>query len=102
MNIVLSRIERLWEKLEEQSRGGRWSYQTTLYPSEIRRIEKQWGVEIRELKSENNRVACLITWSNAFNEGINFEQSWYISRIRDEMPKVEKPAQQLFLMAARA
>lgn len=102
MNNMLSRIERLWEKLEGVAEKGKWSYKTTLYSSEIRRIERQWHVNVQRLKSENNNVDCLITWSNAFYEGMNFEQSWYISQLLDEMPMVATPAQRLFLIAARA
>lgn len=101
MNSMVSRIERLWEKMENVAQRGKWSLQTTLYPSEIRRIEKQWNVSVQKLKTENNVVLCLITWNNAFHEGMNFEQSWFISGLIDEMPQVETPAQQLFLLAAR-
>lgn len=101
MNSMVSRIERLWEKMENVARKGKWSLQTTLYPSEIKRIERQWDVNVQKLKAENNVVLCLITWNNAFREGINFEQSWFISKLIDEMPPVETPAQQLFLFAAR-
>lgn len=80
---------------------GKWSYQTTLYSSEIRRIERQWGVSVQILK-EDKVVSCSITWNNAFHNGMNYRQSWYISKLTDEMPMVETPAQQLFLMAARA
>lgn len=102
MNSMMSRNERLWEKLEEMAKRGKWSYQTTLYPSEIVRIEKQWHVAVQKLKSENNHVLCLITWNNAFVNGMNYKQAWYISKLQDDMPQVETPAQKLFLIAARA
>lgn len=102
LNNMLSRNERLWEKLEAVAEGGRWSYQTTMYPSEIRRIQRQWNVNVQNLRTENNNmISVLITWNNAFHEGMNFEQSWYISGLLDEMPQVETPAQRLFLITAR-
>lgn len=101
MNNLLSRNERLWEKLQQVAAEGKWSYQTNLYSSEIRRIERQWDVTVQRLK-EDRVVPCLITWNNAFNKGMNYKQSWYISKLTDEMPYVETPAQQLFLVAARA
>ena len=102
MNNCLSRIERLAEKLEEAAGRGKWSYQTTLYPSEIKRIEKQWHVNVQILKIENNHAACLINWSNAFPNGMNYKQAWYVSKLLDEIPEVENNAQRLFMMTARA
>ena len=99
---MLSRNERLWETLVKVAKQGNWSYQTILFPSEVRRIQRQWGVFVHILKEENHRVACVITWSHAFLDGINYRQSWYISRIIEDMPKVENSAQELFLIAARA
>lgn len=102
MSNFMSRIERLWAKLEEVAGEGKWSYQTTLYSSEIRRIENQWGVNVQRLKTEGKYVTCLISWSNAFYCGMNYKQSWYISRLQDDVPQVDTPAQKLFLISARA
>lgn len=104
MNNTMSRIDRLWEKLEKVASKGNWSYQTILYPSELRRIERQWHVSVQKLKPEDEEKAyiCLISWNNAFPEGMNYQQSWYISQLLDEMPQVSTPAQKLFLIAARA
>ena len=102
MHACRSRIERLAEKLEEAAGRGKWSYQTTLYPSEITRIEKQWHVSVQVLKKENNNVACLISWSNAFPNGLNFKQAWYVSKLLDEIPEMETYSQRLFMIAARA
>lgn len=102
LNNMLSRNERLWETLLKVANQGRWSYQTTLYSSEIRRIQKQWGVFVHILKDENSSVSCIITWCNAFPDGMDYRQSWYISKIIDEMPEVNTPAQELFLITARA
>lgn len=102
MNNYMSRNERLWDRLVERAAMGMWTYQTTLYPSEIERIVKQWNVVVQKLRQENENVVCLISWNSAFSEGINIEQSWYISKLCDEIPQVKTPAQQLFLIAARA
>ena len=102
MNNCLSRIERLAERVEEAAGRGKWSYQATVYPSEVKRIEKQWHVSVQVLKTENNRVACLINWSNAFPNGMNYKQAWYVSKLLDEIPEVETYAQRLYMMAARA
>lgn len=104
MNNTMSRIDRLWEKLEKAAGKGCWSYQTILYPSELRRIERQWHVSVQKLKpeEEGKTYICLISWNNAFPDGMNYHQSWYISQLIDEMPQVSTPAQKLFLIAARA
>jgi len=98
----LSRIERLSAKLEEAAGRGKWSFQTTLYPSEIKRIENQWHVNVQILKKENNNVACLISWNSAFPNGLNYKQAWYVSHLIYEMPEAENYAQRLYMIAARA
>lgn len=104
MNIIMSRHTRLLNKLQGVAKSGKWSYQAILYPSELRRIEKQWHVDVQKLRLEGdgNAYYCIINWSNAFPEGLNYQQSWYISRLYDDMPEVETFAQELFLLAARA
>ena len=102
MQNCLSRIERLSAKIEELAGRGKWSFQTTLYSSEIKRIEHQWKVNVQVLKSENNHVDCLISWSNAFPNGLNYKQAWYVSKLIYEMPEAENYAQRLYMIAARA
>lgn len=104
MERYKSRMERLRDKLCNTAVSGRWSLQVYLYPSEIKRARNQWKVVVTELTMEkvNEKVPCMISWSNAFEGGIRPDQSWYISHITDIMPKVETPAQRLFLLSARA
>jgi len=99
-----SRMERLYERVEQAAERGKWSLYVTLYPSEIKRIERQWHVSVQTLKSENNRVACVICWNNAFPDGLTYKQAWYVSKLLEEIPDemTYTYAQRLFLMAARA
>ena len=103
VNERMSRIERLWEKLEDEASLGNWSYQATqIYPSEARRIEKQWNVEVKVIETNGKLFTVNISWKRAFTNGLNSKQAWYIAKLLDEMPMVETLAQQLYLMAARA
>ncbi len=106
MNEMLSRNGRLCEKLIEVATHRNWSYKTKLYPSEIKRVQKQWGVKVdAEIPKGMMKglIPCEIKWDNAFTaEGLNYKQSWYISKLTDDFPAVENFAQQLYIITARA
>ena len=104
MYTNMSRSDRLLDLTLNVAKEGKFSFKAMLYPSEMKRVKKQWHVNVTQLSgspSDTGTYNCLISWDSVFSEtGLNFQQSWYISGLQDEFPKVGNIAERLFIISA--
>lgn len=100
---VESRVEKICTQLMNAAERGEWQIGVKLYPSEMKRLMKQWHINIVPIEESGTELTqCVASWENAFQgKKINFEQGFFIGKVVDEMPYTENIAQQLYLLAAR-
>ena len=105
MYSFLSRSDRLIEYSLKEANEGKFSIIALLYPSEMKRVRKQWhanGTQLSRCPDNTGKYVCLISWDSSFSHvGLNFQQSWYVTKLQEQFPSVENFAQRLFLISAR-
>ena len=104
MYATMSRHERLTDLCNQEALKGKFNARAVLYPTEMKRIEKQWDVHVTQIEPEEHskdKFLCLISWDTAFAHQLNYLQSWYILGVNEDCPTTETVAQRLFLISVR-